>query len=217
MSEGPTPLRTRKNSDISIISEDFDINSPEIDEDAAIEWTPKMEIVFFTAICRYRPIGIHKHFRMINIYRYFNKHSRVKVTMKHLWDRLHCLYDLEKIEARDLSRLDEEPSPPPVKKLTKRASSVSVSDIEQAGKRPQSKRRRSRANASKPPSHTSSPAVSAEPKQSAPTSLAATKTAGTPASSATVSATSTPTVPAAASSRRTRSTAKDQSSTKRKR
>ncbi|KAF9959827.1 hypothetical protein BGZ70_008751 [Mortierella alpina] len=55
----------------------------------------------------YAPLftGMHKHFRMINLHRHFNKHSHTPCTIAELWERLDGMYDLGTLDEREDSGL----------------------------------------------------------------------------------------------------------------
>ncbi|CAG8831901.1 12627_t:CDS:2, partial [Gigaspora margarita] len=72
-----------------------------------VEWDVKMEIEFFRAIMKHRPVGIHRHFHMVNVHHDFNANSAVKCTIPELWERFGTYFNLSKLE--DLDRdFDEE-------------------------------------------------------------------------------------------------------------
>lgn len=43
-------------------------------------------------------IGIHRHFRMVNIHRDFNANSPVKCSIPELWEQFSKYYNIEKLE-----------------------------------------------------------------------------------------------------------------------
>ncbi|CAG8436924.1 7627_t:CDS:2 [Ambispora gerdemannii] len=63
-----------------------------------LDWDTKMDIALFNAVMKIRPVGIHKHFRMIYIHREYNALSPVKCTIQQLWDRLNFFFDLEQLD-----------------------------------------------------------------------------------------------------------------------
>ncbi|KAJ3056825.1 hypothetical protein HK097_003708 [Rhizophlyctis rosea] len=64
----------------------------------AVEWTPDLEVPFFQGVARFRPVGVHKHFRMLNVQRFFKKQTGLVVTIEQLWDRLGHYYNLEALD-----------------------------------------------------------------------------------------------------------------------
>jgi len=65
------------------------------------EWTIEQETVLFKAICRYKPAGQHKHFRMLCIYQMVNNsniQSSSPLTMHDIWNKLSTLYNLEGLD-----------------------------------------------------------------------------------------------------------------------
>ncbi|CAH1768020.1 9715_t:CDS:2 [Entrophospora sp. SA101] len=66
--------------------------------DPQLDWNDKMEIEFFRAVIKYRPIGKHRHFRMLNVAKEFNANSPIKCSIPELWERLRLYYNLQKLE-----------------------------------------------------------------------------------------------------------------------
>ncbi|KAJ2030463.1 hypothetical protein IWW57_001174 [Coemansia sp. S610] len=68
-------------------------------------WTPEVELALFLAMVGLRPVGIHRHFRLINIYtRMVSRIGGADLTLgdikRHL-DRLYNIKLLEEIEAEE--------------------------------------------------------------------------------------------------------------------
>ncbi|KAJ7784512.1 hypothetical protein B0H16DRAFT_1709220 [Mycena metata] len=59
------------------------------------------EIAFFRAIMRARPVGIHRHFHILNIRNGIQKDSGHAVTVEAVWAKLRDLYDMDTLEAID--------------------------------------------------------------------------------------------------------------------
>ncbi|KAG5437548.1 hypothetical protein PCANB_000976 [Pneumocystis canis] len=59
------------------------------------EWTVDEEIALLRAICKYRPVGIHKHFRIISI---MQEMSSFSIRSSDIWEKLKTLYDLELLD-----------------------------------------------------------------------------------------------------------------------
>ncbi|KAJ7288280.1 hypothetical protein C8J57DRAFT_1214468 [Mycena rebaudengoi] len=57
------------------------------------------EISFFRGIMRARPVGIHRHFHIINIRNSIHKDTGHWVTIQAIWDKLRALYDMDALEA----------------------------------------------------------------------------------------------------------------------
>ncbi|KAJ3336856.1 High-affinity nitrate transporter 2.1 [Gonapodya sp. JEL0774] len=79
-------------------------------------WTPEMEIVLFQALAKYKPIGVHKHFRMLSVSRFFNSNSPVKLPLQALWERFGRYYDvagLDEVADSDPPSDAEDHPPPP--------------------------------------------------------------------------------------------------------
>ncbi|KAJ3327716.1 hypothetical protein HDU76_011261 [Blyttiomyces sp. JEL0837] len=61
-------------------------------------WTPEMEITLWQAISVARPIGVHKHFRMISILRQLHKNSHTSVRAADVWKHLSLYFDLPSLD-----------------------------------------------------------------------------------------------------------------------
>ncbi|KAL2916150.1 hypothetical protein HK105_204241 [Polyrhizophydium stewartii] len=61
-------------------------------------WAPELEMTLFQAIAKYRPVGVHKHFRILNIQRFINKNMGTDISVQEIWDHLRMLYGLEKLD-----------------------------------------------------------------------------------------------------------------------
>ncbi|KTW32401.1 uncharacterized protein T551_00491 [Pneumocystis jirovecii RU7] len=59
------------------------------------EWTVDEEIALLRAVCKYRPIGIHKHFRIISIMQEMNSFM---IKSADIWEKLKTLYNLELLD-----------------------------------------------------------------------------------------------------------------------
>ncbi|KAG5513951.1 hypothetical protein PMAC_000573 [Pneumocystis sp. 'macacae'] len=59
------------------------------------EWTVDEEIALLRAVCKYRPIGIHKHFRIISIMQEMNSFM---IRSTDIWEKLRTLYNLELLD-----------------------------------------------------------------------------------------------------------------------
>ncbi|KAJ1841358.1 hypothetical protein H4R99_008239 [Coemansia sp. RSA 1722] len=69
-------------------------------------WTPETELALFNSMVGLRPVGIHRHFRMVNIYMRFLSllGGTVEISIDDIKARLDKLFDiqlLEKIEEED--------------------------------------------------------------------------------------------------------------------
>lgn len=65
-------------------------------------WSIEQETTLYKAICRFKPAGKHKHFRMLSIYQTVNNPSITSsvspITMDDIWEKLSTLYDLEELD-----------------------------------------------------------------------------------------------------------------------
>ncbi|KAJ6508732.1 chromatin modification-related protein EAF7-domain-containing protein [Mycena sanguinolenta] len=64
--------------------------------------TVEGEIAFFRAIMRARPVGIHRHFHVLNIRNGIYKDTGQAVSIQAVWDKLRALYDMDALENIDL-------------------------------------------------------------------------------------------------------------------
>ncbi|KAJ7069732.1 hypothetical protein C8F01DRAFT_1113761 [Mycena amicta] len=72
-------------------------------DDEALEFlsTVEGEIAFFRAIMRCRPVGIHRHFHLVNVRNGILKDTGQTVSIDALWHKLRDLYDMDALEAID--------------------------------------------------------------------------------------------------------------------
>ncbi|KAF8448294.1 chromatin modification-related protein EAF7-domain-containing protein, partial [Terfezia claveryi] len=68
-------------------------------------WTDEQEITLFKAIAVYRwkPAGMHKHFRMLSITQLMRNHGvfDTHTSPPGIWAKLHTLYNLEGLDERE--------------------------------------------------------------------------------------------------------------------
>ncbi|KIW24985.1 uncharacterized protein PV07_10661 [Cladophialophora immunda] len=69
-------------------------------------WTPAQESALLQAIVRWKPVGMHKHFRMIAIRDHLLSSGAIDPEDSHtsiagIWRKLASLYDLEKLDERE--------------------------------------------------------------------------------------------------------------------
>ncbi|KAF9109806.1 DNA break repair nuclease [Mortierella sp. AM989] len=64
-------------------------------------WDETMEMSLFYAATKFKPVGMHKHFRMINLQKQFNKNSHTPCTIAELWEKLGTMYDLQTLDERE--------------------------------------------------------------------------------------------------------------------
>ncbi|KAJ1927947.1 hypothetical protein IWQ60_002503 [Tieghemiomyces parasiticus] len=73
-----------------------------------VHWTPQMEIALFQAMVGRRPVGIHKHFRMIAIYDQFLHSGLQPCTTQDIWEKLDELFNLPELDAGELASDDDD-------------------------------------------------------------------------------------------------------------
>ncbi|KAJ2801150.1 hypothetical protein H4S07_005008 [Coemansia furcata] len=78
-------------------------------------WTPEVELALFMAMVGLRPVGIHRHFRLVNIYtRFVNRIGSTDLSLSDLKQHLDGLYDiklLDEIGAEDDEANSQETDP----------------------------------------------------------------------------------------------------------
>lgn len=67
-----------------------------------VEWNTEQQVQLWKGLAKYRPVGLHKHFRMLSLYTFFNKNSATKATIDQIWRFLGELYDLNYLDAMDV-------------------------------------------------------------------------------------------------------------------
>ncbi|KAJ5744714.1 hypothetical protein N7533_009584 [Penicillium manginii] len=84
-------------------------------------WTDEQETALLKAIIKWKPVGVHKHFRMLAISEYLRSQGYAPYSADHMripgiWKKLGSLYNLEALDERedsvitDANEDDEEPS-----------------------------------------------------------------------------------------------------------
>ncbi|ORX49541.1 CT20-domain-containing protein [Hesseltinella vesiculosa] len=73
------------------------------------EWNAAKEIALFNAISTFKPVGVHKHFRILCIQRQFNEACNTNWSIQDIWDRLNQYYAMNELDELDAEgREDEE-------------------------------------------------------------------------------------------------------------
>ncbi|KAI9497793.1 chromatin modification-related protein EAF7-domain-containing protein [Zychaea mexicana] len=70
------------------------------------DWDVNLELTLLNAVARCKPVGIHKHFRIISIQRQFNERSPTQFSLQEIRDRLSDYYSVDALE--ELDKEDEE-------------------------------------------------------------------------------------------------------------
>ncbi|KFH67978.1 hypothetical protein MVEG_06708 [Podila verticillata NRRL 6337] len=87
-------------------SESQDDEEMSVAED--IQWDETMEMALCYAAIKFKPVGMHKHFRMINLQRHFNKVSPRQCTIAELWEKLGAMYNLQALDERVNAQNEED-------------------------------------------------------------------------------------------------------------
>jgi len=80
-------------------------------------WADEQETQLFKSTMKWKPTGLHKHFRMISIHNDMRSHGYATEDAPHtripgIWAKLHELYDLEVLDAREIEfAFSEDPDP----------------------------------------------------------------------------------------------------------
>ncbi|KAJ7802820.1 hypothetical protein B0H14DRAFT_2890821 [Mycena olivaceomarginata] len=59
------------------------------------------EIAFFRAVTKARPIGLHRHFHVLNIRESIHDDTGNLLSIEEIWAKLGALWDLEKLESKE--------------------------------------------------------------------------------------------------------------------
>ncbi|KAI4133606.1 MAG: hypothetical protein LQ338_000118 [Usnochroma carphineum] len=86
-----------------------DAQSKEASERMSLQddpWTDEQETALFKGMIRWKPVGMHKHFRMIALSQYLQSSAHDAEKNKHLqipgiWKKLGSLYNLEALDERE--------------------------------------------------------------------------------------------------------------------
>ncbi|KXT07147.1 hypothetical protein AC578_2351 [Pseudocercospora eumusae] len=86
-------------------------SSPAKDDEARLNdpWTDEEEIGLYKGIMRWKPTGIHKHFRLMALHAWLLENRYIHPSNAHtrpagIWAKLNTLYDLPALDAREDAR-----------------------------------------------------------------------------------------------------------------
>ncbi|CBX99241.1 hypothetical protein IAQ61_000645 [Plenodomus lingam] len=80
-------------------------------------WADEQETQLFKSMMKWKPTGLHKHFRMISIHIDMRSHGYATEDAPHtripgIWKKLHQLYDLDTLDAREIEfAFSDDPDP----------------------------------------------------------------------------------------------------------
>ncbi|KAJ5351438.1 hypothetical protein N7452_000412 [Penicillium brevicompactum] len=101
----PTPQDDTAQSSADTPSSDS-AGKPDTDYDLISDpWTDEQETALLKAIIKWKPVGVHKHFRMLAISDYLKSQGYAPSTAEHMripgiWKKLSSLYNLEALDER---------------------------------------------------------------------------------------------------------------------
>ncbi|KAI8869869.1 hypothetical protein GQ42DRAFT_163136 [Ramicandelaber brevisporus] len=75
-----------------------DVQSFQTDQPRPVVWTSRLELALFQSMGKARPVGLHSHFHMLNIYSQFSARladSGPDITIADIWQKLGSMYDLD--------------------------------------------------------------------------------------------------------------------------
>ncbi|KAF2430062.1 CT20-domain-containing protein [Tothia fuscella] len=106
VSEGSTPKATHDAPAEASTPQDSNKNKTEKVDLLNDPWTDDEEILLFKSMIRWKPTGVHKHFRMLAISNALSSHGFTSSAAPHtripgIWSKLSSLYDLEALDERE--------------------------------------------------------------------------------------------------------------------
>ncbi|CAO3660035.1 unnamed protein product [Umbelopsis ramanniana] len=94
-------------SDVDYVKrESEDVLNADHFESEESDWQVQKELALLNAIPKCKPVGMHKHFRIISIQRQYNQDSPTPLTIEEIWRELEHLYGIEALN--ELEEADEE-------------------------------------------------------------------------------------------------------------
>ncbi|KAI8580924.1 hypothetical protein K450DRAFT_235272 [Umbelopsis ramanniana AG] len=94
-------------SDVDYVKrESEDVLNADHFESEESDWQVQKELALLNAISKCKPVGMHKHFRIISIQRQYNQDNPSPLTIEEIWRELEHLYGIEALN--ELEEADEE-------------------------------------------------------------------------------------------------------------
>uniref|UniRef100_H0ZBF3 MRG domain binding protein n=1 Tax=Taeniopygia guttata TaxID=59729 RepID=H0ZBF3_TAEGU len=71
-------------------------------EEAAVVWSPEVEVCLFHAMLGHKPVGVNRHFHMICIRDKFSQNIGRQISSKVIWDHLSTMYDMQALHESEI-------------------------------------------------------------------------------------------------------------------
>ncbi|KZF23397.1 CT20-domain-containing protein [Xylona heveae TC161] len=104
------PSRSRESQSVAATPGRSELSTADVVSDL---WTDEQETSLFKGMVRWKPVGMHKHFRMIAISQQLRNHGYTSPADGHtripgIWKKLESLYNMEALDERENSFIDED-------------------------------------------------------------------------------------------------------------
>ncbi|ORY64887.1 chromatin modification-related protein EAF7-domain-containing protein [Pseudomassariella vexata] len=102
--DSPAPAETPRAADTPTAA--IHNNNPTLEDVTSDPWTDDQTSSLYKGIIRYKPTGMHKHFRIIAISEHLrnhgiNAHDNPHTRIPGIWKKLNALYNMDVIDERD--------------------------------------------------------------------------------------------------------------------
>ncbi|XP_069727968.1 MRG/MORF4L-binding protein [Phaenicophaeus curvirostris] len=75
---------------------------PGVAEEAAVVWSPEVEVCLFHAMLGHKPVGVNRHFHMICIRDKFSQNIGRQISSRVIWDHLSTMYDMQALHESEI-------------------------------------------------------------------------------------------------------------------